>query len=424
MQSPDNTLIGAGGIGSGGAITDADGNVWTITANGQVAVNGQADPATANVTHLAYAGGLVWQENTDNLWWSKTSPTAQWSPPYGTETVPVPIEASRNETVIGASTGGPAVSITDAGGNTWAITNGQVAVNGAIDPTTANVIELAYVNGQIWQENSQGLWWSKSAPADAWSPPYGTPDIPISGTFYVDNTAGNFAVINVGKLTASPEGGVGLAPLSVTEIVTTGVAATGTTITVSTETATLVLDGNSSLTDGARLNLIGAYRTPTEISGPVQNNGVMRVNDSSIEVGALSGNGAIEAFNGSTLQIQSAADIESAAGGNTILLRASHLDIGGQNGVAGGLSFLAPITMNNTSTVTLNATQATSEVLTRLGASISEVFLYNGTTEVADLKINGVSQLYATETGSGAGAMVVLSTTHTGSDLPIVSHVS
>jgi hypothetical protein len=219
-----------------------------------------------------------------------------------------------------------------------------------IDPATANVIELAYENGKIWQENSQGLWWSKSAPADSWDPPYGTSTNPITGTFWVENTSGNFAVINVGELTASPDGGAGTPPLSLTEIITPGVRADGTVITVSTETATLVVNGNSSLTNGATLNLIGAYRTPSEISGPIENNGVMTVRNSIVEFGALSGNGSINASNGSTL------DIQSSGTGDTISLQSSQLFIGGQGGppggpgVPGGMSFLASIAMDKTST--------------------------------------------------------------------------
>jgi hypothetical protein len=416
MQSLNNTLIGAGG-----EITDAEGNVWTVTTGGQVAVNGLVDTTTGNVSHLAYANGLVWQENTADLWWSKTSPTSDWSPTYGTSTVPVPLDSSPSGSVIGASAEGPIASFTDASANVWSIVNGQVAVNGVIDPATANVIELAYENGKIWQENSQGLWWSKSAPADSWDPPYGTSTNPITGTFWVENTSGNFAVINVGELTASPDGGAGTPPLSLTEIITPGVRADGTVITVSTETATLVVNGNSSLTNGATLNLIGAYRTPSEISGPIENNGVMTVRNSIVEFGALSGNGSINASNGSTL------DIQSSGTGDTISLQSSQLFIGGQGGppggpgVPGGMSFLASIAMDKTSTITLDATQATSEVLKRAGGSISEVFLYNGTTEVADLKISGVTKLYATETASGS---VMLGTVPSNSDIPIVKHVT
>ena len=41
---------------------------------------------------------------------------------------------------------------------------GQVAVNGTTDTTTANVTELAYVNGKVWQENASNLWWGKDQP--------------------------------------------------------------------------------------------------------------------------------------------------------------------------------------------------------------------------------------------------------------------
>lgn len=413
MQSPNNTLIAPGQ-----SITDAQGNIWSITAGGQVAVNGQVDDTTANVTHLAYANGLVWQENTADLWWSKSAPTDAWNPPYGTSAVPVPVDASFNGAVFAVPTqNSPAPSITDAGGNVWTIVNGQVAVNGAIDPTTANVIELAYENGKIWQENSQHLWWSKGAPADAWDPPYGTATNPVTGVFYINNNAGNLAIVNVGELTASVENGMGIAPLSTSQIVTPGVQASGTTITMSTETAKLVVTGDSSLTNGATLNLIGAYRTPTQISGPLENDGVFTLNYSSLRVSALSGTGSIEADNVSSARIQ------SADAGNTIHLHLSHLMIGGENNTPGGMSFLAPITMDKASTITLGATTATSEVLQHVAGHISEVMLYNGTTEVADLKVSGVAHLYATETGSGAAAMVTLSTVRSAHDLPIVSHV-
>lgn len=67
--------------------------------------------------------------------------------------------ASQNDTVVYSPPGVATAAITDARGNTWAINAaGQVAVNGVIDHTTGNVVELAYVNGKIWQENTAGLW--------------------------------------------------------------------------------------------------------------------------------------------------------------------------------------------------------------------------------------------------------------------------
>ncbi|MBN8873238.1 MAG: hypothetical protein J0H67_10410, partial [Rhodospirillales bacterium] len=61
-----------------------------ITSGGQVAVNGVVDATTARVTVLAYEKGLVWQENADKLWWSKSKPTDAWGPAAGTTTSPIP----------------------------------------------------------------------------------------------------------------------------------------------------------------------------------------------------------------------------------------------------------------------------------------------------------------------------------------------
>jgi hypothetical protein len=57
---------------------------------------------------------------------------------------------SPSGTVVTAGSGG---SIRDASGNVWTINAaGQVTINGQADTTTSNVIELAYVNGIVWQE--------------------------------------------------------------------------------------------------------------------------------------------------------------------------------------------------------------------------------------------------------------------------------
>ena len=157
-------------------IKDHNGNVWSIN-NGRVNVNEFDDSTTSRVVALAYVNGQVWQENADKLWWAKTLPTDPWSPAPGTPVAPenVPLQASANNTQI---TAGNQV-IVDPNQDTWSIVNGQVDVNGAIDPTTANVIAMAYVNGTIWQENSSSLWWSKTSPSDGWSPPAGTATSPL-----------------------------------------------------------------------------------------------------------------------------------------------------------------------------------------------------------------------------------------------------
>ncbi len=163
--SANDTIVKAG---STAAITDASGNVWTITSGGQVAVNGTADAATSKVAELAYVNGTIWQETTAGLWSGETHPNNSWSAATTTNplTGVVPA-ASPNDTVVLA---GSTAAIIDSSGNAWTITSGgQVAVNGATSQGTANVIEMAYVNGTIWQENSMGLWYGESKPNNSWS---------------------------------------------------------------------------------------------------------------------------------------------------------------------------------------------------------------------------------------------------------------
>src|ERR1700748_592322 len=87
----------------------------------------------------------------------------------------MPNTSSANDTVVTVN----GSTITDVHHNVWTLDNGQVEVNGVVDPTTANVIELAYVNGQVWQRNASNLWWPKSSPDASWLPAYGTPVSPL-----------------------------------------------------------------------------------------------------------------------------------------------------------------------------------------------------------------------------------------------------
>jgi hypothetical protein len=70
-------------------LVDAAHHVWGIDAKGIITVDGVEDPTTGGVIELAFVGGLVWQENTAKLWWSKTAPTAAWLPAAGTATAPL-----------------------------------------------------------------------------------------------------------------------------------------------------------------------------------------------------------------------------------------------------------------------------------------------------------------------------------------------
>lgn len=77
----------------------------------------------------------------------------------------MPASADRT-TVIAPS----ASTIIDASGNAWGITaSSQVAVNGVADTATSNVVELAWVNGLLWQCNTASKWYFKASPTSPWS---------------------------------------------------------------------------------------------------------------------------------------------------------------------------------------------------------------------------------------------------------------
>lgn len=414
-------------FGSSGTITDAAGDVWSITSTGQVAVNGVTDQTTANVLELAYVNGEVWQKNSSDLWWGKTSPTAAWDPPYGTAVPPLPVTASPNETVAYPttpnSTGIPQIpTIVDASGNTWTINaSGQIAVNGVVDKTTANVIELAYVNGKVWQENSAGLWWSKTSPASAWDPPYGTSANPIQG---VDITLSSiFGAANVGDLSATGSGSNVAHTLDVSTgvaLTTTGIDLTNYSLVISTPVMPreVVISGNSTLTHSAFEVDGPPPMGPTEIA----NNGTMTLSASTLTIMGATGTGTIVATNNSTINLTSA-----QADTNTIKLTSGHLYLANyiEAPPNAAMNFLAPITgFNAASEITLSGIQATTEVFAKTSLTAGDLFLYNGTTQVASLHISGSPMVYASivPPGSGSGSAydsILLTATKPVHPLPI-----
>jgi hypothetical protein len=80
--SPDDTRITPGT----GSITDATGNVWTITPAGTIARNNVNDTTTKNVTLMALEKGVIWQQNTAGSWYSWLG--SSWS--GATTTSPLP----------------------------------------------------------------------------------------------------------------------------------------------------------------------------------------------------------------------------------------------------------------------------------------------------------------------------------------------
>jgi hypothetical protein len=194
VTSPNDTVVLAG---STAGITDASGNVWTITGGGPVAVNGTVDAITSGVVKLAYVNGTIWQQTASGLWWGETQPNDSWGPQAGTMTGPLPVTASPNNTVVVANS---TAGITDASGNVWTITSGsQVAVNGVVDAITSGVVELAYVNGKIWQQTSGKLWWGETQPNDAWASQAGTATSPLPLTWPVVGAGSDTLVLKVSE---------------------------------------------------------------------------------------------------------------------------------------------------------------------------------------------------------------------------------
>jgi hypothetical protein len=132
--SPNDTVVLAG---TSATVTDASGNKWTITASGQVAVNGIADTTTKGVTELAYVNKAVWQENTANLWWEKTSPSGSWSPGTGTATSPLP--AATPITAASTTVTQSQISLVATSGNHMLFVQGSgdiISLSGGSDTVT------------------------------------------------------------------------------------------------------------------------------------------------------------------------------------------------------------------------------------------------------------------------------------------------
>jgi Cellulase (glycosyl hydrolase family 5) len=122
----------------------------------------------------------------------------------GATPMPAAVTPSPNNTVISA---GANWAITDAAGNKWTITSGgQVAVNGVADTSTAQVVDMALVDGAIWQQNAAGLWWSWVG--GVWTPPEGTKTSPLPAAVPPAPTppppAPNPAIVTIeGQITAA-----------------------------------------------------------------------------------------------------------------------------------------------------------------------------------------------------------------------------
>lgn len=173
---------------SGGSLKDPSGNTWTVTG-GVIQENGANAAFSANVTAIYLVNGTVYQVNASSQWyfWNGTGWTASntGSPLVSTSTLTYTVtdqhsgRATAMTTVtINSSLASPnftitrsvGVGITDVAGEVFAInSSGQITVNGVVDSTTSNVVEIGYINGNIWQENASNQWFFKANAAATWS---------------------------------------------------------------------------------------------------------------------------------------------------------------------------------------------------------------------------------------------------------------
>lgn len=231
------------GSSSSTPLKDSSGNTFALDASGQVLENGQALAGSGGTSAIALVGNTLYGQDAASKAWF-TFNNGLWS----SASAPPTATPSTNNTVVKA---GSTSAIVDAAGNKWTITgSGQVAVNGTADATTANVNELAYVNGKIWQENASNLWWDKAVPTDAWGPAAGTATSPLPATTTPSPTVTPDTI----KVSAAGVSSVVTAPKTVSgdtfSLTSTGVtnAVLGTTSTVVqfTGTAGVAVTGGSA----------------------------------------------------------------------------------------------------------------------------------------------------------------------------------
>lgn len=174
--SPSGTIITPGN----GSFVDASLNTYGITTAGAVTENGNPLAGGGGTGEGEYYNGLPYFEDaTTKTWYTWTGTefyTAPTLPPTPTPptptpptptpptptpptpTPPTPTPPSPDKTVVLAGSGG---SIIDAAGNAWTISTGnEILENGKAPAFSANVAEMAYVSGTIFQENTGNQWYS------------------------------------------------------------------------------------------------------------------------------------------------------------------------------------------------------------------------------------------------------------------------
>jgi hypothetical protein len=158
LATSDPRVIAASGtrIGAGSSVlVDSGRHVWTLPSTGYAYVDGGRADGNYNTIAVLYYEGVIYCENTSNMWYS-------WN---GASWIRVPQDPTTGNTkgasVNGASIGVGGGSLVDAAGNVWTLlTNEYADLNGTRAAGNSNTILVLYYNTVVYCENTSSQWYS------------------------------------------------------------------------------------------------------------------------------------------------------------------------------------------------------------------------------------------------------------------------
>jgi hypothetical protein len=378
VASADNTLlvgsVTAGHILADNQIIDANDDHWSVTAAGQVSLNGVVDATTKNVIAIAYDKGMIWQENASKLWYGKTNAHSAWS--AGTATSPV---------------GAGQTGVTYFDGTSVSFLN-------TASPANYGIFAVADGDNGIYL-NYQGVNTTAGTIRDAEN------DLTIN----LGGGGSGPTLTNSGTIIS--QGGIGGARIHLSIVSGATFLNTGridisdslsvnNTLTVNMHGGTFnnagVVQANG---DGQTISVMGIQGwgpITTFYTGTTVNNGLMQVtNGASMFINTpVSGAGTLEALEGSRIGLNG-----PVAAGQTVHIDASVLEFGAKGNVANpSMQFLGKIVGESpTSTILLDGSYGTSEsfrAISSAGAGMAELAVFDQShVMVADLQFVGHFQL-------------------------------
>ncbi len=169
---------------SGGTLTDASGNKWTLTSAGVVDENGTAVPGGSGTAAFAIVGNSYYGQDAATRDWYTYSPASHsWTSSAAPVLTPTPTptpnpnpdsdadpppDATPAPNEITATSGG---TLTDASGNKWTLTSaGVVDENGTAVPGSSGTSAFAIVSNVYYgQDAASKAWFTYSPTSRTWT---------------------------------------------------------------------------------------------------------------------------------------------------------------------------------------------------------------------------------------------------------------